>query len=207
MLPHAGQVRQPLVLGASAVSAHTQRMYRFAVSLLLMVSVSVLVVADQTDKRLDTLFGLLHETENPRAGEQITRQIWIIWREVDNENTDALMDKGIRDMSLQRYDQALIAFNKVVEIAPTYAEGWNKRATLLFLMGEYVGSVADVKRTLALEPRHFGAWSGLGLIYTHLDNDAAALRAFEQALEVNPHLSGARYNIESIKKRQQEKLI
>jgi tetratricopeptide (TPR) repeat protein len=207
MLPHAGQVRQPLVLGASAVSAHTQRMYRFAVSLLLMVSVSASVVADQTDKRLDTLFGLLHETENPRAGEQITRQIWIIWREVDNENTDALMDKGIRDMSLQRYDQALIAFNKVVEIAPTYAEGWNKRATLLFLMGEYVGSVADVKRTLALEPRHFGAWSGLGLIYTHLDNDAAALRAFEQALEVNPHLSGARYNIESIKKRQQEKLI
>jgi len=207
MLPHAGQVRQPLVLGASAVSAHTQRMYSFAVSLLLMVSVSALVVADQTDKRLDTLFGLLHETENPRAGEQITRQIWIIWREVDNENTDALMDKGIRDMSLQRYDQALIAFNKVVEIAPTYAEGWNKRATLLFLMGEYVGSVADVKRTLALEPRHFGAWSGLGLIYTHLDNDAAALRAFEQALEVNPHLSGARYNIESIKKRQQEKLI
>ena len=207
MLPHAGQVRQPLVLGASAVSAHTQRMYRFAVSLLLMVSVSALVVADQTDKRLDTLFGLLHETENPRAGEQITRQIWIIWREVNGENADTLMDKGIRDMSLQRYDQALIAFNKVVEIAPTYAEGWNKRATLLFLMGEYVGSVADVKRTLALEPRHFGAWSGLGLIYTHLNNDAAALRAFEQALEVNPHLSGARYNIESIKKRQQEKLI
>ncbi len=207
MLPHAGQVRQPLVLGASAVSAHTQRMYRFAVSLLLMVSVSALVVADQTDKRLDTLFGLLHETENPRTGEQITRQIWIIWREVNGENADTLMDKGIRDMSLQRYDQALIAFNKVVEIAPTYAEGWNKRATLLFLMGEYVGSVADVKRTLALEPRHFGAWSGLGLIYTHLNNDAAALRAFEQALEVNPHLSGARHNIESIKKRQQEKLI
>ena len=207
MLPHAGQMGQPLVLGASALSAHTQLMYRFAASLLLMVSVSASVVADQTDERLDTLFGLLHETENPRAGEQITRQIWIIWREVNNENANALMDKGIRDMSLQRYDQALIAFNKVVKIAPTYAEGWNKRATLLFLMGDYVGSVADVKRTLTLEPRHFGAWSGLGLIYTHLENDVAALRAFEQALEVNPHLPGAHHNIESIKKRQQERLI
>ena len=205
MLPHAGQARQPPVLGASAASAHTQRMYRFAASLLLMVSVSV--VADQTDARLDTLFGLLHETENPRAGEQITWRIWIIWRELDDENADTLMDKGIRDMSLQRYDQALITFNKVVEIAPTYAEGWNKRATLLFLMGDYVGSVADIKRTVALEPRHFGAGSGLGLIYIHLDNDAAALRAFEQALEVNPHLPGARHNVESIKKRQQEKLI
>jgi tetratricopeptide (TPR) repeat protein len=182
-------------------------MYRFAASVLLVVSMSASVVADQTDKRLDTLFGLLHETENPRVGEQITRQIWIIWRKVNSENADTLMDKGIRDMSLQRYDQALATFNKVVEIAPTYAEGWNKRATLLFLMGEYVGSVADIKRTLALEPRHFGAWSGLGLIHTDLDNDAAALRAFEQALEINPHLPGARHNIESIKKRQQEKLI
>lgn len=207
MLPHAGWARQPLVLGASAVSAHTQRMYRFAVSLLLMVSVSASVVADQTNERLDTLFGLLHETENPRVGEQVTRQIWTIWREVDNGNADTLMDKGIRDMRLQRYDQALITFNKVVEIAPTYAEGWNKRATLLFLMDDFVGSVADIKRTLALEPRHFGAWSGLGLIYTRLDNDAAALRAFEQALEVNPHLPGARHNVENIKKRQQQKLI
>ncbi|MDH3671489.1 MAG: tetratricopeptide repeat protein [Gammaproteobacteria bacterium] len=200
-------MRQPLVLGTIAVSAHTQPMYRFAASVLLVVSMSASVVADQTDKRLDTLFGLLHETENPRVGEQITRQIWIIWRKVNSENADTLMDKGIRDMSLQRYDQALATFNKVVEIAPTYAEGWNKRATLLFLMGEYVGSVADIKRTLALEPRHFGAWSGLGLIHTDLDNDAAALRAFEQALEINPHLPGARHNIESIKKRQQEKLI
>lgn len=182
-------------------------MYRFAACLLLMVSLSAAVVADQADERLDTLFGLLHETENPRVGQQITRQIWIIWREVDSENADTLMDKGIRDMSLERYDRALITFNKVVEVAPAYAEGWNKRATLLFLMGDYVGSVADIKRTLALEPRHFGAWSGLGLIYTNLDNDPAALRAFEQALDINPHLPGARHNIESIKKRQQEQLI
>ena len=207
MLPHAGQARQPLVLGTSAVSAHTQPMYRCAASLLLMITVCASVVADQTDKRLDTLFELLHETENPRVGEQITQQIWIVWREVDSENAGTLMDRGIRDMRLQRYDQALITFNKVVEIAPAYAEGWNKRATLLFLMGDYVGSVADIKRTLALEPRHFGAWSGLGLIHTHLDNDAAALRAFEQALEINPHLPSTRHSIESIKKRQQEKLI
>jgi tetratricopeptide (TPR) repeat protein len=207
MLPYAGQARQPLVLGTSAVSAHTKLMYRFGASLLLTVAMSVSVMADQTDERLDTLFGLLHETENPRTGEQITRQIWIIWREVDNDNADVLMNKGIHDMSLQRYDQALLAFNKVVDVAPTYAEGWNKRATLLFLMGDYVGSVEDIKRTLTLEPRHFGAWSGLGLIYTHLDNDVAALQAFEQALEVNPHLPGARHNVEDIKKRQQEKLI
>lgn len=181
-------------------------MYRFAASALLVVSMSS-VMADQADQRLDTLFGLLHETENPRVAEHITRQIWVIWREVNNDNADALMNKGIRDMNLQRYDQALVAFNEVVEIAPSYAEGWNKRATLLFLMGDFVGSVEDIKRTVALEPRHFGAWSGLGLVYSHMDNDAAALRAFEQALEVNPHLPGARDNVESIKKRQQEKLI
>ena len=182
-------------------------MYRFTASFLLMLSMSAVVVADQTDERLDTLFGLLHETENPTTGEQITRQIWIIWREVNNESADVLMNKGIRDMSFQRYDQALVAFNEVVEIAPTYAEGWNKRATLLFLMGDFVASVEDIKRTVTLEPRHFGAWSGLGLVYTHMDDDAAALQAFEQALEVNPHLPGARHNVESIEKRRQEKLI
>lgn len=210
MLPHAGRVSQPLSasLGTCMPTAHTDRMYRFLYSLLTMALFwAPAVEADQRDKRLDTLFERLHTTENANEAKQITRQIWIVWRDIENEDVDTLMDEGIRDMMFERYDQALTTFSKVVKITPGYAEGWNKRATLLYLMGDYAGSVADIKRTLVLEPRHFGAWSGLGLIYLDLDNDEAALQAFEKALEVNPHLPGSRRNIENIKKRQQEKII
>jgi tetratricopeptide (TPR) repeat protein len=101
----------------------------------------------------------------------------------------------------------LAALNQVVAAAPEYAEGWNTRATLLYLMGDYVASAVDVKRTLALEPRHFGAWSGLGLIYLNVGDERAALVAFSKALEWNPHLSGSRHKLEAVKKQLREHAI
>jgi len=154
--------------------------------------------ADQNDPRLDDLFAGLHATDDLAVGTQLTREIWVIWREIDDETTHALMREGIRDMAEQRYGSALTSFDKVVELAPDYAEGWNKRATLYYLMGENSKSAADVKQTLKLEPRHFGALAGLGLLYMQIDNFNAALEAFGDALGVNPHLPGAKRNIEII---------
>lgn len=110
-------------------------------------------------------------------------------------------------MALEQYENALAALDQLVAALPEYAEGWNTRATLLYLMGDYVASAVDVKRTLALEPRHFGAWSGLGLIYLNLGDERAALAAFSKALEWNPHLSGSRHNVESLKKQLREHAI
>lgn len=166
-----------------------------------------MVTPDQTDTRLDMLFERLRTTTDGGEGPRITQEIWVIWRETDNDIADDLMDQGLRDMTRERYDEALAVLNKVVKAAPNYAEGWNARATLLYLMGDYAASAVDVRRTLALEPRHFGAWSGLGLIHMSLENDTAALEAFKQALTLNPHLSGSRRNIEFIKKRLEEKII
>ena len=95
-------------------------------------------------------------------------------------------------MSENQYPTALAAFDEVVRKAPNFAEGWNARATLHYLMDNYDDSIRDIQHTLSLEPRHFGAISGLGLIYLELGEEAAALRAFEKALEINPHLTDAK---------------
>lgn len=180
----------------------------FRVSLLaILLSTTLSAFADQSDQRLDALFEELRVTPDAEVGAALTQEIWRIWRETDNVLADVLMAKGTRAMALEQYEQALAALNQVVAAAPEYAEGWNTRATLLYLMGDYVASAVDVRRTLALEPRHFGAWSGLGLIYANLGNERAALAAFAKALEWNPHLSGSRRNLEALRKMLQEEAI
>ncbi len=111
------------------------------------------------------------------------------------------MAQGIEAMSRGNYEAALSAFSRVVEAEPDFAEGWNKRATVYYLMGDFGASVRDVERTLTLEPRHFGALSGLGLIYLVVGEDLPALKAFEAALEVNPYLRGARKHSEELRRR------
>ncbi len=88
---------------------------------------------------------------------------------------------------------------RVDRLAPSSPEGWNRRATSRYLAGDFAGSVADIQRTLELEPRHFGALSGLGLIYSQLEDPERAVAAFEAALEINPHLPGARANIQHLR--------
>jgi len=163
--------------------------------------------ADQTDSRLDKLFADLKATSDPVEGEAITETIWHIWYETDNTKAETLLTEGVDAMESDRYDAALEDFDRLVETAPNFAEGWNRRATLLYLMGEFDGSVRDIERTLELEPRHFGALSGLGLIYLQLGNEEAALKAFKQAFEINPHLEGVKENIESIEKSMKDKGI
>lgn len=172
-----------------------------ALALVASLGFAVSGSAAQEDARLDELFERLKTTGDPVEGRGLTSEIWSIWLRSDDESVDRLMRKGIVAMAERDFETALILFNAIVEEAPDFAEGWNKRATVHYLMGNYPASVSDVERTLALEPRHFGALSGLGLINMALGRDEIALKAFEAALEVNPHLSGPKANIEDIKRR------
>jgi len=157
--------------------------------------------ADQDDSRLEGLFAELKSVSEPAAGERITERIWSIWLESGEDEIDELMAKGQLFMARRENQAALAQFDAIVSRAPEFAEGWNKRATVYFLLGRYEDSVRDIQATLALEPRHFGALSGLGLIYLRMGNEKAALRAFEKALEVNPYLPGVRQNIETLTKK------
>ncbi|MGI9413525.1 MAG: tetratricopeptide repeat protein [Hyphomicrobiales bacterium] len=165
------------------------------------------VLADQKDPRLDGLFASLKDVPGPGAAVAVERQIWAIWLETGEEDVAALLEAGIADMGRGRFAQALKAFDRVVEAAPGFAECWNKRATLYYFMGDYKRSLEDIARTLELEPRHFGALSGRGLVYIRLDDFESALKAFEDALAVHPQMPGPKANAEAIRKVLKEREI
>jgi tetratricopeptide (TPR) repeat protein len=156
---------------------------------------------------LDRLFAELHRTKNQSEANRLTSLIWQIWNNPEDAETSRLMDDG-RD-ALQRLDfgTALNRFNAIIARAPTLAEGWNKRATLFYVMGDYGASIRDIDRVLDLEPRHFGALAGLGMNYDALGNKRKALDAWRQALVANPHLLDAPIRIRELETLLQEKGI
>jgi tetratricopeptide (TPR) repeat protein len=157
--------------------------------------------ADQDDPRLDGLFGRLQHTPDPAEARALEQRIWGVWLESDDAAVNRLMQQGILALQGQHYATALQAFDRLVEQAPHFAEGWNKRATVHYLMGNWRASVRDIQQTLALEPRHFGALFGLGLIYDALEEPEAALRSFEATLALNPHSDSTRHMIEQLRRQ------
>jgi len=161
--------------------------------------------ADQTDERLDALFEILKTTGDREAVRASEAEIWRIWIESERSEIDALMIEGVVAMSNQRIEDAITIFGQITESAPEFAEGWNKRATAYYLNEDYVASVRDIQRTLALEPRHFGAISGLGLIFLSRGDEMGALAAFEAVLAIYPDAPGARERVEELRKRLSER--
>jgi tetratricopeptide (TPR) repeat protein len=154
--------------------------------------------ADQKDPRLPALFDRLKTAPSSDTAAAIEQQIWAIWVEAGDPDLDKLMAAGEAAMGAQEYPRALDDFNRIVARRPDFAEGWNRRATLYYLMGDYQISLDDIARTLALEPRHFGALSGLGLVNIKLERMAEAAKAYERYLAINPQNQDARDTLEMI---------
>ncbi len=175
----------------------TLSLHTLAVSLLFL-SAFTPALSDQNDPRLDALFEQLHVVEDQQSGDRITDEIWEIWRDSGNDEINRLMREGVISMQTGRLHRAVRIFDRIIELAPEFAEGWNKRATVYYFLQEFEKSAADVRQTLQLEPRHFGATAGLGLIFLEVEYYENALEAFERALDINPHLTGPKYQIERI---------
>lgn len=171
------------------------------------LALAVQVWADQTDERLDALFGQLKAVQSLADARQIEAQIWHVWVVSGRSDVDVLVANGISQLGSGRLDDALETFDRVVQMAPDYAEGWNKRATIHYLKDNYVESVQDIRRTLDLEPRHFGAMAGMGLILVETGDDIGAAKAFEEVLSIHPYATGARQNLDRIRKRIQGKTL
>lgn len=178
-----------------------------AIATILLLASDPFADADQKDARLPALFDQLKAATTPEAAKPVEMQIWSIWTASDNAEVNRLMAEGTAAMNMQDPKTALEDFTRIVEIAPDFAEGWNKRATLFYLLGQFDASMEDIDHTLELEPRHFGALSGLGLIQMMLEHDEQAVDAFERALSIHPQMTGPRANIEVLKERIKSKSI
>jgi len=146
---------------------------------------------------------LKDEDDDVREAAQLA--LWAVWSRSGDEKIDALLAQGTLAMNSGDFEQALAAFNRVVRQRPAFAEGWNKRATLYFLIGETEKSLADCREVLKRNPQHFGALSGFGQLYLQLGEPDKALPYFERAYAINPGMQGVAANIEGIKQLLRER--
>ncbi len=127
------------------------------------------------------------------------RALWEVWSRSGDAEIDRLFERGLTEMRRGESETAVRTFGEVIRRRPEFAEGWNKRATVYYLLGEYPKSLADCDEVMKRNAFHFGALSGYGMIYLKLDQPARALTYFERALDVNPNLDEVRETIEALR--------
>jgi len=148
--------------------------------------------------RLDKLFSDLKRERNEKAAERIAGNIWNEWSQSGSASIDLMMLWSQKAMDNQKFDVALDFLDQVVTLQPTYAEGWNRRATVHFMMKNYGKSMSDIDHTLQLEPRHFGALSGLAQIMALTGHKQSALEAWQKVLAIYPMMRSAQNQVSAL---------
>jgi tetratricopeptide (TPR) repeat protein len=151
---------------------------------------------------------LLHERlrdESPFVRSFAEQGLWLLWGRSGDAAIDELMARGTELMQAGQHAQAIQAFTSVIKARPDFAEGWNRRATVYYLAGEFERSIADCGEVLRRNPLHFGALSGMGQIHFQLQQYEEALRWYRRALEVNPNMAGIELNIKGLEELLREK--
>jgi tetratricopeptide (TPR) repeat protein len=149
---------------------------------------------------------LVHALRDPDPAVRAIAEasLWQVWMRSGDEATDRALSEGVELLEIRQFERAVAVFTRVVERRPDFAEGWNKRATAYYLLGEYRRSLADCEEVIRRNPYHFGALSGTGMNYLELDEPARALEAFERALAVNPNLEQVEQATHVLRRRLQQ---
>lgn len=155
-------------------------------------------VAVTKEARIDQLFADLKRERNEKAAERIAGRIWSEWFQSGSASVDLMMQWSQKAIENQKFDVALDFLDQVVTLQPTYAEGWNRRATVHYMMKNFGKSMADIDRTLQLEPRHFGALSGLAQIMATTGHKQSALEAWQRVLGIYPMMRSAQDQVATL---------
>ena len=153
--------------------------------------------AEERNNKLDKLFSKLKNTKDLSSAQLIENEIWEIWSIHPSDDRRGfrlteLLIQGTRLMNMRELSKAYEVFTKVITVESDWAEAWNKRATVLYLMKQYESSLADIEITLVLEPRHFGALSGQALNYIELNLYEKAIKSYKSAQKIYPLLDSAK---------------
>jgi tetratricopeptide (TPR) repeat protein len=162
---------------------------------------------DQTDQRLDELFLTLQNSNSESVLLETESTIWEIWFDSGEDDINKLMDQAAEAAQIGQLAKAESLYTQVIEQRPDFSEGWNRRATVRFYRKKYEDSLADIEQTLRLEPRHFGAIWGLGMILGSKQEFSRAILAFERLLEIKPNARDARHRIELLKQEMAKQAV
>ena len=163
--------------------------------------------ADQNDSRLDGLFEVLRSSSDQFELRQTESEIWELWYQSGSDEIDALMLQAASLVDGGDLAAAEAIYSRVIDARPDFSEGWNRRATVRYYQRDYDGSLADIENTLRLEPRHFGAIWGLGMILGSQRDYARAIEAFERLLAIKPRSPDARPRIELLKQERAKQAV
>ena len=160
--------------------------------------INTVLHAEDQNKELDRLF-LELKKNIPSKSSNIEQQIWLLWStHPSDEKLTSLLDEGSRLVQDQKLYKAISIFTDAIELDPTWAEAWNKRATVFYMVGEFQKSQNDIDKVLVLEQRHFGALAGQGLVNIQLKNYEKAIKSYEKAQEIYPAMRSPKIMIKQI---------
>ena len=145
------------------------------------------------------LLKALHDSDETTR-ELAEASVWRVWSRSGDARVDKLFERGMQEMNIGALELAIETFSSIIAIKPEFAEGWNKRATIYFLAGDFAKSLTDCDEVLKRNPSHFGVLAGYGQIYVQLEEPARALDYFQRALKINPNMGGVAQSIELLKK-------
>ena len=177
------------------------------VSTILIFFISTFLYANDRASKLDQLFVELKKN-NLKLSSKIEQQIWKIWStHPTDQKMTAMLNEGSMLINDGKLFKAIKIFTEAIQIDPNWAEAWNKRATVLYMLGEFQKSQDDIDQVLALEERHFGALAGQGLVNIQLKNYEKAIRSYEQAQEIYPAMRSPKIMIKQIEELMKQQTI
>jgi len=168
------------------------------------------VTAESKDRniKLNQLFEQLKKSDNASIALEIEMKIWNIWStHPTQDKLTRSLEKGSGLMSIGELELSVKVFSTIINADPDWAEGWNKRATVFYLMGRYQDSLNDIDEVLKRESRHFGALSGQGLVQIKLKNYEKAIKSYQAAQKIYPSINAAKVMIPQLQKLIKEEVI
>ena len=181
-----------------------KKIITFFISLLFF---TISLKANDRDIQLNRLFNEL-KINNAALVYGTEQKIWEIWTtHPTDEKLTLKLSEGINLMQGNTLSESIEIFSDLIELDPNWAEAWNKRATALYLIGDYEGSQKDIDKVLELEDRHFGALAGQGLVNIKLENYEKAIESYERAQEIYPAMQSPKIMIEQIEQLIKQQLI
>jgi len=182
------------------------RLIKFILFIFILFSFSFLNAQDR-DSKLNELFNEL-KINNVTLTSDIEQKIWKIWSTHPyNQELTKRLEEGSRLVRNQKLSEAINIFTEVINLDPKWAEAWNKRATALYLLGDYEASQKDIDKVLELENRHFGALAGQGLVNIKLENYEKAIESYKKAKKIYPTMRSPKIMIKQIKELIKQELI